>query len=481
MSLAPLRSMVWRLARRVLTPRMRAKGRAALDRAGVPAATVDRVRTIARGPVGAPLVEIGDVTLPPPVDGAARADQLELPARGTKSPVHGIEIAGSLNGSREPVGIDVVHGDAVLRRITMSITNPAMAASGAAASRTFRGRVGTVGLPASFEIGLRVVYAEGEPEPLATIRGQRALVQSSYSPRLRPLLVTTMGRSGGTWLMRLLAEHPEIVAFRAYPYELRTGRYWLHMLAALGQPADHAAGGDTQDFFRDRSRLGPNPYYPDWLGSDPRLDGWFGRDYIEQLAAFCQLSIDESYLQIAATQGQTVPLFFAEKHLPDAYPWLAWEVYPNARELFLVRDPRDTFASITAFNERRGNIAFGRGLFASDEAYIRDRLRGAMDRLRTGWQARADRAHLVRYEDLITRPTDTLGGILTYLGLASDAATVDRLLQRAARDTPELKQHRTSKDPLASIGRWRDDVPEDLQAVAAEVLGESLTAFGYDV
>ena len=36
------------------------------------------------------------------------------------------------------------------------------------------------------------------------------------------------------------------------------------------------------------------------------------------------------------------------------------QLYPRAREIFLVRDPRDTLASMLAFNARRGFVDFGR-------------------------------------------------------------------------------------------------------------------------
>jgi hypothetical protein len=92
----------------------------------------------------------------------------------------------------------------------------------------------------------------------------------------------------------------------------------------------------------------------------------------------------------------------AEKHLADNLPWLVWELYPHAKELFLVRDFRDVFSSMLAFNQRSGRRVFGPAHVESDEElayFLRDsRLRY----LSNSWPKREERAHLIRYEDLIT-------------------------------------------------------------------------------
>ena len=62
-----------------------------------------------------------------------------------------------------------------------------------------------------------------------------------------------------------------------------------------------------------------------------------------------------------------------------------WELYPDARELILVRDPRDMLASILAFNRRRGFDAFGREDVGTDQEYVH-RIRGDLVRLRDHWK-----------------------------------------------------------------------------------------------
>ena len=87
----------------------------------------------------------------------------------------------------------------------------------------------------------------------------------------------------------------------------------------------------------------------------------------------------------------------------------------------------------------------------------------------------------VGYDQRIDRPADSVGALFAYLDLDGSEATVAGVLSRASRDTAELRGHRTSDSPAASIGRWRHDLSPALQAVCAEALGEDLAWFGYDV
>ncbi len=171
-------------------------------------------------------------------------------------------------------------------------------------------------------------------------------------------------------------------------------------------------------------------------------------------------------------------MFFAEKHLPYEVPAIVWELYPKAREIFLVRDFRDMLCSITAFNQKRERVGFGRDLAASEEEYIFNvGKRAAL--LATAWNNRRDRACLVRYEDLVTDTEGTLARILNYLGLPADGAQIDEMIGRASAETPELQGHRTTASLTESVGRWRRDLPADLQAKCQEAFSAALADFGY--
>jgi LPS sulfotransferase NodH len=99
----------------------------------------------------------------------------------------------------------------------------------------------------------------------------------------------------------------------------------------------------------------------------------------------------------------------------------------------------------------------------------------------TSWQARAESAHLIRYEDLIQQPLPTLARVTEYLGIDQSPTTLREMLARASEDTPELERHRTSESATASIGRWRQDLDPSLRQTAAEAFNEALSAFGYEI
>jgi hypothetical protein len=187
---------------------------------------------------------------------------------------------------------------------------------------------------------------------------------------------------------------------------------------------------------------------------------------------------------------QAAPVYFAEKHVRPSYlPNLTAELYPRAKEVFLVRDFRDMARSIMAFDEQRGFAGFGRPEGITDEEYLRDGLRQMALDLRDSWVARRERAHLIRYEDLILQPKETLTAMLEYLELDSTPATVDQVLAfgseeilrlpGAAQEVSEVRGHRTVADPRASIGRWRADTDASFRDLSQEVFGEALEEFGY--
>ncbi|MBW3633690.1 MAG: sulfotransferase [Chloroflexi bacterium] len=341
--------------------------------------------------------------------------------------------------------------------------------------------VDTLGLPPRFEFRLRATLADGSRVKVAAIGGERRPLTTSYAPRLQPLLVTSLGRMGTTLLMRMLSAHPGVVAYDRPPYEARGGKYWLHVLKTLAAPADATKRvGAAMEFHLETLAAGGNPFYSAAFAPWPEVEAWSGSTYVVDLAAFCQRSIDGWYLATAAAQGarDDALVYFAEKHFPDAYPRLMRELYPRARELFLVRDFRDMIASMVAYNARKGFGDFGRETAASDAAWLADLRRGVLA-LRDAWRERGDPGSLVRYEDLVRKPEMTLPPLLTSLGLDAAPETVGVLISTAAPDAPGLSGHGTARSPDASIGRWRQDLPPDLLTAVEETFADLLAEFGY--
>jgi SAM-dependent methyltransferase len=427
-----------------------------------------------------PLVEITAVLQSRPSD-RVLGSQIERPVSGSAFDRTTFDVSGWVVGRHSPAReIQLLARGRVLRTIPLSAARPEVVAQHPEAPERngFWTLTGTLGLDRTFAVDVQAVLEDGSHVKFGSIRGRRRPVTTSFEPKLTPLMLTSLGRTGTTLAMSLLSAHPSIVAHRTYPYEIFPAKYWLHMLRVLAEPADHIASVQPEGFTDDLWRIGQNPFHTAPITNDPELMQLLGTTYVERLARFCQASIDDLYLALASSQGQPSASFFAEKFQPGHIPSLAWDLYPKAKEVFLVRDFRDVICSVFAFNEKRGNVGFGRDRCETDEDYVRYVAGGAKQLLRD-WQQRRDESHLVRYEDLATQPHETTGTMLEYLGLPGPPETVD-LMVRTAFESPSLDKHRSSASVQESISRWGRELPPALRSVCREVLDPVLTELGYE-
>jgi len=267
-----------------------------------------------------------------------------------------------------------------------------------------------------------------------------------------------------------VGQHPEIVAYRPFQYDPRVAAHWVGVLKDLTRPSSYLPpliwppGADR-----------PAPPL-----LDPEIEHWLGHTQVESIATFCQERIDSFYLEVAKVLGQPDARYFVEKSDPDKMPPLTLELYPDGREVVLVRDFRDMLCSVLAFNAKRGFEDFGRQTVDSDAEYVRHL--GELARLLLAtWKNGTRRPHLLRYEDVIRRPVDTLVPLFEYLDVDASRSTVKDLTEQASEDTPAMAEHRTSGGSAdASVGRWRRELQPGLQALCDETFGDVLAEFGYD-
>ncbi len=431
------------------------------------------------------LVEIDDIELGVAQPGRIKAFSFDAPRIGGRD-VYDVEFAGWVLGDGLKIKeIEFHQGGVILRRAPLDQERPDVARDfpdvpGAGLSG-FRSWVSVIGLEPETVVQVRALMEDGTRARLGAVSLRHVPVQSGFEPTLQPIMLTTMGRAGTTWTMRVLSEHPEIVVHRWHPYELRTARYWWHMLKTLSEPRDPYHSAQADRFQTNKLWVGYNPFYPEPIAVTPGLGEWMGRDYVEDLARFCQRNAEEAYLRIAAGQGQSNVRYMAEKHRADNLPWLVWELYPKAKEIFLVRDFRDVYSSMLAFNKKFGRRAFGPPHIKTDEEFAHFLRNSTIRNLSRSWPKRQDRAHLIRYEDLITQPVETLRGVFEYLELDASERTIAGILERASAENPEMSQHLTSSDVSTSLGRWRSSLSPSLQAAANAAFGDVLHQFGYDV
>jgi sulfotransferase family protein len=423
-----------------------------------------------------------------------RGFELETPKAGEQGDLHLFRLGGWIVGREsQPVAIEVIYNARVLRTLPVkgirSDVEQRFPEMPQGADCKFHALLGLIGLKLESELSLHAVLENGQRVRIASIDVRRRPLRSGFEPTIQPLIVTSLGRTGTTMLMKAFTSHPDILVFRHFPYEYSVAKYWLHMLRVLSEPANLGESAHPNTFQADLHWVGHNPYHDDAVHERPELASWIAGTYVEQLAAFCQSSIEQWYTTLARLQGQDAPIYFAEKMWPTYLPVLTWELYPKAKEVILVRDFRDVACSILAIDARRGEAEFGRREGKSEEDYIRDDVRRMADAMRKSWRTRSDRAHLVRYEDLVLRPGETITGLLDYLELDHSPQLVEQMLRLASEDVPQLpgtsadprvvELHRTNSDPKDTIGRWRRESGDSRDALYWEAFGEELEEFGY--
>jgi hypothetical protein len=211
--------------------------------------------------------------------------------------------------------------------------------------------------------------------------------------------------------------------------------------------------------------IGSNPYT--LLGlhgvrSNHRLMERFFEDRVPSAYAstFKNLILDY-YNILIEDQNKPLARYFVEKsalHEPARMgPRL---FFGNVREILLVRDPRDLLCSIKAF--WKASIEDALNLVADSSLRSEE----------IGRQKRSDLI-LVKYEDLVSRPEETLNRISDFIGLGRMKAF------NSNSESDLFGVHGTSASPASSIGRWRNDLSAQEIEFCEQRLGSFMELFGY--
>ena len=303
-----------------------------------------------------------------------------------------------------------------------------------------------------------------------TFRAMQAQVAPGRA-RLAPILLTAIGRSGTTYLMSRLGEHPGIVVAPAYPFETKLLTYYSAAFRTLVSSADRKNSTEPRGMTLPSQRfyIGHNPFNSPNLFNACRkpdeLANFFEETVPATLAGAFRDLLLGYYAVIERDQGKSEARYFAEKSGLDEVSRSGPELFfPDVREIVQVRDPRDVLCSWRSFwasrnSDTKAAIAALRVQF------------GNLDQIR---KQRSGHRAVVRYEDLIQRPAETLGCIWDYLELDHPPP------RDSDADGEMFERHGTSRNAAASIGRWRTDLTEEEIALANRAFGPSLEAFGYE-
>lgn len=283
---------------------------------------------------------------------------------------------------------------------------------------------------------------------------------------LRPVMVTSAGRSGSTLLMRRLGNHPGIVIADQAPYEMKLATYYAKAFEVLTSPGNVERSVAPDKIYDDPFQLGLNPFqHHDFENVLPGRAAFFGfwRETAAPIVAgaFKDILV-RFYLRLGAAQGKHTAQWFAEKtSLFDPIRGFVRAAFPTAREIVLVRDPRDVYCSYRSF-------------WSATPGYAVQVLRTMRDTLMRIRAEEGEDVLILRYEDLVSAGAASLAKVGAFLELDQPIP-----LQPAA-EAALFTGHGTAGSPERSIGRWRRDVPADELLAIDRDFGDMLDAFGYE-
>jgi hypothetical protein len=322
---------------------------------------------------------------------------------------------------------------------------------------------------------VNVMFRAGdEVIPVGRIIGTAQFEDLRIPGQRQPVMVGGAGRTGTTWFMRLLLEHPQLALVDQYPYELRHAVALLHELFATSALPLYAGAPQPSSFsaFPAGRIAQASPFFApqqplfEWMATE-----LFGRRVHHTLELIGAL-----YDEVDREHG-TASRYFAEKFVPLHLRFACHHLYDAARTIILVRDPRDVALSQLAFNERRGFEGFGMEAGAVDRACA-----VAQGLHATLHEADSTVGHppiLVRYEDLVATPESALEPVLTLLDVDATPQTIASMVASAGEDEALRDQHMTATDALASVGRWRGALTAAELDEIDERVGDLIDVLGY--
>ncbi len=288
------------------------------------------------------------------------------------------------------------------------------------------------------------------------------------------LFVVGCGRSGTTWLLKLLARHPRILA-------TNESHAYNDVAAVLSAPAARRLPARLA-FARVLHRYDVVRRAKPWVG----LHWYVTRDELRAVLrrrldeehpdrdVAADLVIEDVFDQFMRRSNATIGDVFVEK-TPGHLYWAPriLDGFPGARMIEVVRDGRDVALSMQAFattqrwapTQRQRQFEVWR------------------DAIRAGQRLHADpryaeRVRRVRYEDLLAAPEATLAALLDFAGLPTDPATVALIVDSVqAANVPIRGEGRTVN--RAAAGGWRDLLTKDDLASFEEIAGPEAAQCGY--
>ncbi len=293
-------------------------------------------------------------------------------------------------------------------------------------------------------------------ELLANATESKATTSSGDSP----IFIVGLSRGGTSLLSRMLDAHPDIA--------ILPETWWYVALDRLGCMHEFNNPWQTSLFFNEvwenlRSYRDPAARI---LASEASKQPRYVGPTVRVLEKFGQAYADERHAKI-----------WGEK-TPGHALWLPQirDLFPRARVLFMVRDPRDVLVSYdNRWNRGHRDTDYLISTAALLKFYLVHLLyRPAFPPEQVCW---------VKYESLTANPSAELGKICRFLGVDFEPSMLAFYQQQQSleEDMPEALHHQLLSRPATTehIGRYQQTFSASQIALVERLLGEEMRALGY--
>ncbi|MGC2820228.1 MAG: sulfotransferase [Candidatus Sulfotelmatobacter sp.] len=277
-----------------------------------------------------------------------------------------------------------------------------------------------------------------------------------------PVFIVGLSRAGTTLLSRMLDAHSKIAIFPE--------TWWYVVLDRLGCIAEFTDRWQSSLFFNEvwknlKSYRDPAARIvadeaakrPRYTGPTVRILEGLGRAYARERHA----------------------TIWGEK-TPGHVLWLPQiqNLFPRARVLFMVRDPRDVLVSYDdRWNRGRRDTDYLLKTAALLKFYLLHLLHRRV--------FPEEQVHWVKYESLTAHPAEELKRICRFLGVDFEPSMLDfyRAHEAIEEEMPEGRHHRLLSKPATTehIGRYREAFERSQIALVEQLLGEEMQALDYAV
>lgn len=291
------------------------------------------------------------------------------------------------------------------------------------------------------------VVAEQNGSTLAGVAG----------PSSGPIFIVGCPRSGTTLLRTIIASHSRMIVSP----ESHFFNYWLKEYGHLNLQEE----SEFQRFWQDFSTSQRFAYFD--LDAAAFLAKLRRQDEISFRSVFALLMAEYAALKQKPRWGEKTPAHY--DYLETIFDW-----FPNAKILWLIRDPRAVVASLLKV-EWSSKYTFNNAYYwlSSAKLYLEQ------------WSA-DPRVMRINYEALVTDPEANIEALCQFLG---EELEPGMLSQRSEKNVPNPHQGGWAKAHLQqvmqpigqqSVEKWRSQLSKTQVAIVEHITRDAMVGHGYE-